>query len=1222
MSNCEAKYTTTEAILNQEWPKINGKFKLSFRSHKFIVKTHDAKESDNFLKFTIKSQKESLFFKSKYDIFFVLTICNENDSKSIRLIQKVPKPDDDFLTEKLKFTIPVNFSEITSNESGFLKDGKISLKFYFYLLIDDDEDSNEPIEEFVEGWYINEKCWKIPHFSSLQDYKSSDFTFHQNSFHFEYTKKDDENEPLELSFVCDKIDLTDNSIKFQFMLLNLGGYPTLTVKKEWKDIKENEKIIVNFEKSANFIFDKKNGFNSTDSLYVSIHSKTEKYKSSESTATATVVVNRSKEETGYVGLINQGATCYMNSMLQCLFHLGCFRKLVYMITTTGEENPKNSIPLNLQRLFGQLQLSSEPCSTEALTVSFGWDFSRTIIQHDTQEFCRVLLGNLEEKLKKNNSDNKDLENGISKIFMGKFKSFIRCVNVDFESSRVESFYDLTMDVEGCNNLEESFKKYIETEKMDGENQYNTDDPKYGKQDALMGTEFIEFPPVLQLHLSRFKYDYYTDRMVKINDRFEFPEEINLSKFIATNNDATNNDDNIYDLYGVLVHSGTVSVGHYYAFLRTSTDPQWFEFNDSYVTKVDKSTAIENNFGGSSSSSGSYYSYQKSFSAYILVYVRRKDIDWIFQSIKDDEIPEHVRKFIEHPELFTYKEEEGKEEEEKEIKLNVTLDDSISYNLLTGKTGFINPKFTKEVTVSSKDLRGVIYQKVAEAFNLNIDEIRLWTVYSKVPSYLFNRNDMKPYFSTSSPNNMFIQHKDASEEVNLNYNQINAYLKFYCPEFSPSTPLQYIGSFIFDSKDNAEVLIQKVNSILGLPEDTKYDIFIESQNGESKTIKIDSNLKEAGISNGSSLIFQISKESDNSNLKPTFQFKTKMEEESKSKEENDNDNYPVYSFTSKVESPIDYLNSLNSQNITIPLFDYYYIYKPVCYISVPLSTDFSSLKEFIVKSLSLDYDKTNDILDIYKKYYTHSYPGSSKVNDEIPQKLKTVFQMAKEGDDFNMYYKFIKGTTADQLKEKVVIKIHLSEDSIHVTKSFFIILEKKMKYELNEIVSKINEGANLNVPPNKLRIYSIGFKKVGKIINEKTYLGSSLNWLRVDIIPEDQLNVSKSEAVVRFFFSNPDVNQDVIITAEAFALKVNVNEKIAQVKERIQKIYNIDDDRMKKTNFFVGEDNVKMVNKNALNDESSFINFKSENNVFIVQQIKKSKSSSSNRRKEEALKIDN
>ena len=35
----------------------------------------------------------------------------------------------------------------------------------------------------------------------------------------------------------------------------------------------------------------------------------------------------SKKETGYVGLKNQGATCYMNSLLQTLYHTPYFRKV-------------------------------------------------------------------------------------------------------------------------------------------------------------------------------------------------------------------------------------------------------------------------------------------------------------------------------------------------------------------------------------------------------------------------------------------------------------------------------------------------------------------------------------------------------------------------------------------------------------------------------------------------------------------------------------------------------------------------------------------------------------------------------------------------------------------------------------------------------------------------------------------------------------------------------
>lgn len=112
----------------------------------------------------------------------------------------------------------------------------------------------------------------------------------------------------------------------------------------------------------------------------------------------------SKASTGFVGLENQGATCYMNSMLQSLYFTNYFRKAVYDIAT-DEEEPSQSVALALQHVFYQLSISSKAVSTKDLTQSFGWDEVESFRQHDVQEFNRVLQESLEQKMRVRNPFN-------------------------------------------------------------------------------------------------------------------------------------------------------------------------------------------------------------------------------------------------------------------------------------------------------------------------------------------------------------------------------------------------------------------------------------------------------------------------------------------------------------------------------------------------------------------------------------------------------------------------------------------------------------------------------------------------------------------------------------------------------------------------------------------------------------------------------------------------
>ncbi|KAL4109611.1 hypothetical protein PRIC1_001310 [Phytophthora ramorum] len=306
----------------------------------------------------------------------------------------------------------------------------------------------------------------------------------------------------------------------------------------------------------------------------------------------------SKDETGMVGLKNQGATCYLNSLLQTLFHLRAFRQVVYE-TPTAQEDTNDSVSLALQRVFYRLQRQRKAVSTKELTRSFGWSQIDSFMQHDVQELYRILCDRLEEKMKHTRVDS-----AIPNLFEGKVRSFVQCVNVDSQSFRDESFYDLQLDVKGCKDLMQSFRKYVEVEMLDGDNQYEAEG--HGKQDAKKGIEFINFPPVLNIQLKRFEYDPMRDGMVKVHDRFEFPKTLVLDEFISdgdkeeTDSSKDKSPRYIYHLHSVLVHSGDVHGGHYYVFIRpgkhiaASTD--WFRFDDDQITRVDEQVAIEGNFG--------------------------------------------------------------------------------------------------------------------------------------------------------------------------------------------------------------------------------------------------------------------------------------------------------------------------------------------------------------------------------------------------------------------------------------------------------------------------------------------------------------------------------------------------------------------------------------------------------------------------------------------------
>ena len=75
-------------------------------------------------------------------------------------------------------------------------------------------------------------------------------------------------------------------------------------------------------------------------------------------------------------------------------------------------------------------------------------------------------------------------------------------------------------------------------------------------------------------------------LMQINDRYEFPDQLDLDvedgKFLSP--DADRNVRNLYKLHSVLVHSGGVHGGHYFAYIRPS-GKQWLRYDDERVSPI-------------------------------------------------------------------------------------------------------------------------------------------------------------------------------------------------------------------------------------------------------------------------------------------------------------------------------------------------------------------------------------------------------------------------------------------------------------------------------------------------------------------------------------------------------------------------------------------------------------------------------------------------------------
>ncbi|XP_061699369.1 ubiquitin carboxyl-terminal hydrolase 40 isoform X2 [Syngnathoides biaculeatus] len=270
------------------------------------------------------------------------------------------------------------------------------------------------------------------------------------------------------------------------------------------------------------------------------------------------------------GILNQGGTCYLNSLLQTLLFTPEFRDELFALGTDElgclEDKDKPGakvrvIPLELQRLFARLLLvNQQSASTAALTESFGWNSSQGTNQHDVQELNRILFSALENSLLGTSGSTL-----IRRLYHGTIVNSISCKECGNVSQRQEDFLDLTVCVCGLSSLEEALRNmFVEEELFEGNNLY-----RCGVCGRLVtagkSAKLRKLPPFLTISLLRFSFDFAKCERYKETGHYSFPLTINLRPFCEQTGGG--DADYHYELFSVIIHKGGCYGGHYHVYIR-------------------------------------------------------------------------------------------------------------------------------------------------------------------------------------------------------------------------------------------------------------------------------------------------------------------------------------------------------------------------------------------------------------------------------------------------------------------------------------------------------------------------------------------------------------------------------------------------------------------------------------------------------------------------------
>uniref|UniRef100_A0A8C1ICA3 Ubiquitin carboxyl-terminal hydrolase n=1 Tax=Cyprinus carpio TaxID=7962 RepID=A0A8C1ICA3_CYPCA len=245
--------------------------------------------------------------------------------------------------------------------------------------------------------------------------------------------------------------------------------------------------------------------------------------------------DRKRQDNCPVGLKNVGNTCWFSAVIQSLFNLLEFQRLVlhYSPPARMQDLPRNqkehrNLPFmqELRCLFSLLVGSKRKYVDPSRAVEILKDAfkSSESQQQDVSEFTHKLLDWLEDAFQIKP------KNPMVDLFYGRFLAVGVLEGKKFENT--EMFGQYPLQVNGFKDLHEC----LEAAMIEGE----IESLHSAENSAKSGQEhwFTELPPVLTFELSRFEFNQTLGRPEKIHNKLEFPSMLYMDRYMDRNRDIT------------------------------------------------------------------------------------------------------------------------------------------------------------------------------------------------------------------------------------------------------------------------------------------------------------------------------------------------------------------------------------------------------------------------------------------------------------------------------------------------------------------------------------------------------------------------------------------------------------------------------------------------------------------------------------------------------------